>query len=130
VEPPLVVWLVDADHWPRASLRAELIERGYDAVGFEHLEDALTRLVHPGVEPPRLLLIDVEGQHATVRQLELLARKHFFLVLTGGKVALAAPMWDAHGLGSGTIRPAIVLPRPISIGELANAVGSLLRPLR
>jgi hypothetical protein len=27
------VWVVDADHWPRAELRALLIERGYDAMG-------------------------------------------------------------------------------------------------
>ena len=29
-----VVWIIDVDQWPRAMLRAELIERGYDAVGY------------------------------------------------------------------------------------------------
>ena len=39
------IWIVGADHWPRALLRAELIERGYDATGFPTLEDAVTRLM-------------------------------------------------------------------------------------
>src|SRR5215471_17474158 len=30
---PTVVWIIDAEQWPRALLRAELIERGFDAVG-------------------------------------------------------------------------------------------------
>src|SRR5689334_9573424 len=38
-----VVWIVDAEHWPRAYLRAELIERGYDAVGFVGVREALAR---------------------------------------------------------------------------------------
>src|SRR5438105_15757625 len=36
-----VIWIIDADHWPRALLRAELIERGYDAVGFVTDDDAV-----------------------------------------------------------------------------------------
>ena len=35
-----VVWIIDAEHWPRALLRAELIERGYDAAGFVTVDDA------------------------------------------------------------------------------------------
>jgi hypothetical protein len=44
-EPP--VWIVASDHW-RAYLCAELIERGYDAVGFVTLQDVLC----PGAEAP------------------------------------------------------------------------------
>ena len=43
-----VVWIVDADHWPRAELRALLIERGYDAIGFESLVDAVLRAAAAG----------------------------------------------------------------------------------
>jgi hypothetical protein len=35
------VWIIDAEHWPRALLRGELIERGCDAVGFVAVDDAL-----------------------------------------------------------------------------------------
>jgi hypothetical protein len=121
-----LIWIVDADQWPRASLRAELLERGYDAVGFVHLEEALARLVRPGAEPPAVLLIDLEEQTVTARQLELLARRQVRVALTGGKLALADPALTAPA--AGTFRAAIVLPRPIRIGELADAVGSLLPP--
>jgi hypothetical protein len=32
-----VVWIIDAEQWPRALLRAELIEAGYEAIGFVRL---------------------------------------------------------------------------------------------
>ena len=35
------VWVIDSEQWPRACLRAELIERGYDAYGFISIGDAL-----------------------------------------------------------------------------------------
>ena len=34
-----VIWIIDAEQWPRALLRAELIERGYDAVGYVTVRD-------------------------------------------------------------------------------------------
>jgi hypothetical protein len=40
-----VVWIIDPDQWPRAMLRAELIERGVDAVG---LPETLRRPVWIG----------------------------------------------------------------------------------
>jgi DNA-binding NtrC family response regulator len=117
-----VVWIVDADQWPRAHLRAELIERGYDAVGFVKLQDALARLVRSKTEsPPRAILIDLEGQTVREEQLALCADQHLAVILTGGKVALAAP----------GIRPfpaAAVLPRPVTLGELADAVDRLIGP--
>src|ERR1700738_3477643 len=39
-----VVWIIDPDQWPRAMLRAELIERGVDAVGYLRPGDALAHL--------------------------------------------------------------------------------------
>ena len=39
-----VLWVIDSEQWPRAYLRAELIERGYDAYGFMTVSDALDSL--------------------------------------------------------------------------------------
>jgi DNA-binding response OmpR family regulator len=114
--PP--VWIVDADQWPRACLRAELIERGYDAIGFTTLEAMLERLARRAVSPPRVMVVSVEGQAVTPPRLAVLARHPARLVLTGGAAALAtAAVRDAAADR--------VLPRPVSLGELADAVEDL-----
>jgi DNA-binding response OmpR family regulator len=114
--PP--VWIVDADQWPRAYLRAELIERGYDAIGFTTLEAMLERLARRAVDPPRVVVVSVEGQAVTPPRLAVLARHPTKVVLTGGAAALAAPpLRDASADR--------VLPRPVSLGELADAVERL-----
>src|SRR6478609_3381541 len=56
------IWIVSADQWPRAYLRAELIERGYDAVGFVTMKDALLRLMLARSRRPALLVVDLHGQ--------------------------------------------------------------------
>ena len=56
------VWIVSADQWPRAYLRAELIERGYDATGFVSLKDAVIRLMLARSQRPGLLVIDLHDQ--------------------------------------------------------------------
>ena len=116
-----IVWIVWAEQWPRADLRAELIERGYHAVGFVSLEDALARLVKPGVAPPALLLIVLDGHPVSERQLALCARKQLKVALSGGKIALQAPSLQAFPA-------AAVLPFPITLGELASAVERLVPP--
>src|SRR5712664_4053499 len=51
-----VIWIIDADQWPRAMLRAELIERGLDAVGYLKPADALA---HLGARFPDLIVVDL-----------------------------------------------------------------------
>ena len=115
-----VVWIVDADHWPRAYLRAELIERGYDAVGFVSLSDALARLhVSGGAPRPRLAVVDLAGQAAELKLLPALARAGVPLVGIGAAAATAADAvqqvpWAAY------------LRRPLTIGDIADAVDGLV----
>jgi DNA-binding NtrC family response regulator len=118
--PP--VWIVDGDQWPRACLRAELIERGYDAVGFTTLEAMRTRLARRTIAPPRVVVVSVEGQALVEPALATLARHPTKVILTGGAAALAAPALRAAAAD-------VVLPRPVSLGELADAVMALA-PLR
>ena len=38
------IWIIDAEQWPRAMLRAEMIDRGFDAVGYIAVRDAIDSL--------------------------------------------------------------------------------------
>src|SRR5687768_7771105 len=54
-----VVWIIDSDQWPRALLRAELIERGYDAAGYITVRDAIESLP---MRRPDAIVVDLRGQ--------------------------------------------------------------------
>jgi hypothetical protein len=115
-----VVWIVDSEHWPRACLRAELIERGYDALGFETLADALVRLVLPGSPGPRVVVIDLTDQPVDRRQLESFVRAGAALIGIAGAVEVARP-------AQGNLPWTVLLQRPVSLGEIAGCVARLLR---
>jgi DNA-binding NtrC family response regulator len=110
-----IVWIVDAEQWPRACLRGELIERGYDAVGFETIPDALFALGRQ--PPPALVVVDLTGQTGQVAALEAFARRGCPLLLITGAVEASA----AHAAP-----PATLLTRPVTLGEVADAVARLL----
>lgn len=109
-----VVWVVDSDHWPRAELRALLIERGYDAIGFETLLDAVTG---PGrtARPPAVIVIDLAAQGSADVACAALLAERIAVIAVGGAVA-AEDEW-LRG------RPwAEFLRRPVTLGEIADAV--------
>ncbi|SRR5712692_1196848 len=121
--PPPRILLVMPEHWPRALLRAELIERGYDVVGTPDLPAALlSRPVEKDRGPVRVIVIDqdvlVEPQS---RLLDLLASRHpnARLVLLG-RAQLETP--------PGAWRQ--ILRRPALIGEIASAVEEALTERR
>jgi hypothetical protein len=62
------VWIVSAEHWPRAMLRAELIERGFDAIGYVSVVDALLVSCHPTVEKPAVVILDLNEIDVTRAQ--------------------------------------------------------------
>jgi hypothetical protein len=107
------VWIVNADHWPRAYLRAELIERGYDATGFETSKDAVIRLLVARSQRPALLVIDLHGQVIDDKLGGLLLRERLPVL------AIA----DATSSDS-ALRGVLVerLQRPLTIGAIAEAV--------
>src|SRR5438067_9058933 len=57
-----VVWVIDSEQWPRACLRAELIERGYDACGFIRINDALDALLQGTSPKPTVLILESRDQ--------------------------------------------------------------------
>jgi hypothetical protein len=114
-----VVWIVDREHWPRACLRAELIERGYDALGFQMLADALQALAVPAAAPPAATVVDLTDQTG---DLDLLAR----FVRSAGRVVAVAGGAAARSPELRRLPWAAFLARPVSLGALADAVDALL----
>ncbi len=103
----MVIWIIDAEQWPRAMLRAELIERGYDAVGYITVRDAIDALPE---RRPEAIVVDLRGQ--PVPLVERLLKLSVPVVIVGG-------VPEINDLPD---REWIVLRRPVSIGEIADAV--------
>ncbi|HVU49753.1 MAG TPA: hypothetical protein VHL80_03645 [Polyangia bacterium] len=106
------VFVIGRDHWARASLRAELIERGFDAVGHATIRDALLALALSPARAPKVIVVDLHEQDHDEDRLAA-------LFLHGARVigiAGAAEAADAD-------RPwAAFLRRPVTIGGVAEAV--------
>lgn len=112
------VWIVNADHWPRAYLRAELIERGYDATGFESLKDAVTHLLVARFRRPALLVIDLHGLAIDDRLARALVRERLPIIAVADVTSsVSAPPGVLVGL----------LQRPLTIGTIADAVDRFMR---
>jgi FixJ family two-component response regulator len=106
-----VVWIIDADQWPRAMLRAELIERGCDAVGYITVRDAIDS--YP-MRKPDVIVVDLRGQPMPL--VERLLGIGVPIVIVGGALELndlPKGAWSA------------VLHRPVSLGEIAEKVVTL-----
>jgi hypothetical protein len=109
-----LIWIIDSEHWPRAFLRAELIERGYDAAGYQDLKSALTSLQLAPAKP-RALVLELGGQEITPKEIQLLIESAIPIIVLGGLVELNEPfvrktVWAA------------VLMRPVSLGGIADQV--------
>jgi hypothetical protein len=110
--PP--IWVIGAEWGPRAALRAELIERGADAAGFETLRDAALAARVPGAARPVAVVVDLHGQAADDRLLDALFAVGAPVVAIGGATEDADPRLRA--------RPwAHWLRRPITLGAIADA---------
>jgi CheY-like chemotaxis protein len=112
--PPRVLIVIPAQ-WTRALLRAELRERGYDAVGTRDLLEALGAAAP---EPIALILVDQEALAAGDEQLlqELLGRlraRH-----AGARMILHAGA--THKAPAGPFEQ--VLRRPMSIADIVRAI--------
>ncbi|HLK90485.1 MAG TPA: hypothetical protein VKZ18_11355 [Polyangia bacterium] len=113
---PGSVWIIDSEHWPRAYLRAELIERGHDAVGFAALAEALVRLALRG-RRPELVVVDLDGEGIDPRALDILFRAGLRVVGIGGAAA-----WETEARRVPSHPWAGLLRRPLTIGDVADAV--------
>lgn len=118
----LTVWIIDSEQWPRACLRAELIERSYDAVGFVRTGQALLALRSRLRSSPDAIVLELRGQSVNDNVLDLLAGTNIPLVLLGGSVELSNPVVQNS-------KAAMILKRPITLGRIADVVQSTVSDL-
>ncbi len=109
-----VIWIIDAEQWPRALLRAELIERGLDAAGYITVRDAIDALPE---RKPDAIVVELRGQ-----PMPLVER----LLDIGVPVVVIGGMPDINDLPDREW--AAVMRRPVSLGEIADRVGALTTP--
>ncbi|HEY2933262.1 MAG TPA: hypothetical protein VGK99_16095 [Acidobacteriota bacterium] len=113
-----VVWIVSREHWPRACLRAELIERGFDAVGYPEISHALAAVPLSGERKPRMMVLDLCGQSLDGAVLSRLKQVRVPVILLGGAVELNDPI-------TREFEWAAVLRRPFTLGKVADMVEKL-----
>jgi len=110
--PP--IWIIDAEHWPRAYMVAELQERGYDATGFITMLDAIAALRSKRPRPKGIVL-ELRGQKLARVEIESLVQSRIPLVVIGGQIEFNEPLLKHFKFGASLVRP-------VSIGEVADTV--------
>jgi DNA-binding NtrC family response regulator len=116
------VLLIAADFHERRLLYGELLEAGYNVVPVAGVAIALGHLLQKSVEP-RLILLDVRNdQEATPKSVQYLSAlvSAPFIVVVG---TVDRELWTA-------IEPSVAafLARPITIGQIVEAVKRMLPP--
>jgi len=116
---PRDVVLLGAEWQPRALIRAQLIEEGFDVVATETWP-AMRRELRPGSKP-KFAIVDLKGlpnPHAVLKDLRVLMAPDRVLVLTAvGTV----PDAEIESLGFRT------LSRPVAIKELVHTAAEAMR---
>jgi hypothetical protein len=114
-----VLWIVDSEQWPRACLRAELIERGYDPQGFITVDDALASLSEGRSGKPEALILELRGQNLTDESISEIQHLRIPTILLGGSTELNDPRIQDRKWN-------IVLKRPFSLGEVADVTHKIV----
>src|SRR5437867_6163632 len=114
-----VLWIIDSEQWPRACLRAELIERGYNPYGFISINDALDSLSRRMSPRPEALVLELRGQDLTPQVMETIRDLPIPAILLGGSAELNDPLVRAGHWYT-------VLKRPFWLGTIAHLVESVV----
>jgi hypothetical protein len=110
-----VLWVIDSEQWPRACLRAELIERGYDPYGFITISDALDSLARGESLKPEVIILELRGQDLSRRFITAIRDLQIPIIALGGSAELNEPTIKER-------RWEFVLKRPVSLGQIADVV--------
>ena len=110
-----VVWIISAEQWPRALLRAELIEAGFDACGYLNITEALRELEHLPQQRPRAIVLDLTELEFTRPQLAALGGENIPTVTLGG----ASELSDAR---LGEFAWAGIFRRPFMLREVVALI--------
>src|SRR5215475_7781302 len=87
-----VLWVVDSEQWPRACLRAELIERGYNPYGYLDIRDALDALFNGRSPKPEAIILELRGQNLNEEVVQTLRNLQIPTILLAGSLELNDPL--------------------------------------
>ena len=110
-----LIWIVSSQQWPRAYLCAELLERGFEAVGYTHLAGAVTALDLSPTTRPRGIVLESRDQAVEAGLLDAILKAGVPVILLVGAVEANDPIVKQYHW-------AAVMKRPISIGAIADKV--------
>lgn len=114
-----IVWVIDSEQWPRACLRAELIERGYDAYGFIRVSDAFEALSQGTSMKPDVLILELRNQNLTAEMVQRIRNLAAPTILLGGNAELNDPTVQEQDWN-------VVLKRPTSLGKIADVTQQII----
>jgi len=114
-DKPGEIWVVSGEEKERACLRAELIERGYRAVGFPSLAPALYLLTGRPSARPDTVVVDLTGVDPEGPEIAALVRSRVPLIGIVGAL-------EAKPFNKQEEKFAVVLRRPVAIGEIVRAL--------
>jgi hypothetical protein len=115
-----VIWIVDREQWPRANLRALLLDRGSDALGFIELAGALAALKDPHYPRPFILVLGLRGLSPAEEEVDALTRLSIPMVGLAGAVEMSQE-WIRK------IQWAALIQRPNTIGRVVDTIEKLVR---
>src|SRR5215831_9446934 len=110
-----VLWVIDGEQWPRACLRAELIERGYDAYGFVNIADALDSLSREASPKPEIIVLELRGQSLKSELTQRIRSLQVPTIVLGGSTEFTEPLVQQSSWE-------VILKRPVSLGQVADVV--------
>lgn len=110
-----VIWIVDNQQWPRSNIRAELMERGFEVIGFTNPRHAVTAYKNRLYERPKIIILELVGLDADDDEISALRCIGVPAIVLGGAVELNRERvknseWAA------------ILQRPFTIGKVADMV--------
>ena len=79
-----IVGIIDRQQWPRDLLRAELIERGFVALGYEEIAEAVAAPQGPEIGQPQVIVLEFREQVLDRETLEPLAAAGIPMMILGG----------------------------------------------
>src|SRR5919109_2293318 len=117
-EPPPDIVLLGSEWRPRALIRAQLIEEGFEVVATNSWP-MMRRRLRPGMKP-RLALVDLQGlpePAEVLNELRVLMKPERVLVLTAIGTLSAADV-ERRGFR--------IISRPIMIADIVQVVASMI----
>ena len=115
-----VLWVIDSEQWPRACLRAELIERGFNPYGFITIRHALNSLSRrPAPPKPQLVILELREQNLAPELIEAVRNLGIPTIVLGGSLEFNEPVIQQHKWEA-------VLKRPVSLGKIADVVETMI----